>query len=333
MKNFYKILFFSVMTTSTLLAISSISWMVIWASLEMNLLTFIPLMKMSKNKFSSESSIKYFITQALASYFLLFMILISALSTYSQFELYISILLDSTLLMKMGVAPFHFWLPEVSSGISWEMNMILLMWQKIAPMILISYSPKPLMFLSTISIFSSMFSSILGFNQTCLRKIMAYSSINHSSWMVSALLVSLNTWLMYFFTYCMININIMIFFNKYNIFFISQMSKLNPFNKTIKMIFMMNFLSLGGLPPFLGFFPKWLVTMLLIKMNLFALSLILILSSLLSLYFYLRIATTMLTICSEESLLMKKKMSFKLMFFNTTVLSLLILCSLLTSTF
>nr|AXS66531.1 NADH dehydrogenase subunit 2 [Curculionoidea sp. 21 KM-2017] len=333
MKNFYKILFFSVMTTSTLLAISSISWMIIWASLEMNLLTFIPLMKMSKNKFSSESSIKYFITQALASYFLLFTIILSALSAYKQFDMYVSILLNSALLMKMGVAPFHFWLPEVSSGISWEMNMILLMWQKIAPMILISYSPKPLMFLSTISIFSSMFSSILGFNQTCLRKIMAYSSINHSSWMISALLVSLNTWLIYFLTYCLININIIIFFNKYNIFFISQMSKLNPSNKTVKMIFMMNFLSLGGLPPFLGFFPKWLVTMSLIKMNLFTLSLILILSSLLSLYFYLRITTTMLTICSEESLMMKKKMKFKFMFLNTTALMLLIMCSLITSTF
>lgn len=48
------------------------------------------------------------------------------------------------------------------------------------------------------------------------------------------------------------------------------------------------FLSLGGIPPFLGFFIKWISVILIIK-NFPIIIVILIISSLINLFFYIRI--------------------------------------------
>lgn len=57
----------------------------------------------------------------------------------------------------------------------------------------------------------------------------------------------------------------------------------------LKLILMINLLSLGGLPPFLGFYPKLLIIELLISNNYFILNFILIFFSLIILLIYLRI--------------------------------------------
>nr|YP_009112317.1 NADH dehydrogenase subunit 2 [Eucryptorrhynchus brandti]AIY61443.1 NADH dehydrogenase subunit 2 [Eucryptorrhynchus brandti]AJT57321.1 NADH dehydrogenase subunit 2 [Eucryptorrhynchus brandti]ALF04088.1 NADH dehydrogenase subunit 2 [Eucryptorrhynchus brandti] len=330
MMNFYKFLFINLMFSSTLISISSTSWFNAWIGLEMNLLSIMPLMKSSNNKFSAEATIKYFIIQAMASSILLFSILI-----YTNLKIFnmnsmlplSSILINSSLLMKMGAAPFHFWLPEVLSGLNWQINFIILTWQKIAPMILLSYTILLPSFLSIIIILSSLISGIFGLNQICLRKILAFSSINHMSWMISIIMNSLNTWIYYFIIYSIINFNMIIIFNKYQIFFMNQLNKLFTNNKTMKFIFMLNFLSLGGLPPFLGFFPKWMTINFLINKNFFTLSFILIIFTLISLYFYLRITFSSFTLNSTESLINTfNKISFIHFFINLISLMGLLIC-------
>ena len=79
--------------------------------LEINLLSFIPLIINSKNLFSSESSLKYFLTQALASSIFLFSIILFFLfNNFNRYEFnfYFLILLNSSLIIKIGAAPFHF---------------------------------------------------------------------------------------------------------------------------------------------------------------------------------------------------------------------------------
>ena len=60
-------------------------------------------------------------------------------------------------------------------------------------------------------------------------------------------------------------------------------------NKLIKLLIALPLLSLGGLPPFLGFFPKWIIIELLIFSKLYWLIFILVNFSLITLYFYIRI--------------------------------------------
>nr|AOY39746.1 NADH dehydrogenase subunit 2 [Hylastes opacus] len=302
-------MFYSTMMMGSLMTISTFSWLTAWAGLEMNLLSILPLMKTEK-KTSTETMIKYFMTQAIASSLLLFSIIIftnsEAFSSYnkSMTEIF-SLILTSSLLLKMGAAPLHFWLPEVASGLSWNLLFILLTWQKLAPMILLINTINNMNFMYTIIIFSSMIGSLLGLNQICLRKMMAYSSINHMGWMISALLISYNTWLMYFIVYSIINYSIITMMNVFNLNNLVQLSNLFNFNKNLKFMFMMNFFSLGGVPPFLGFLPKWVTINQLINNNLYILTILLILMSLISLYFYARMSFSSLTFLASECLINK----------------------------
>nr|YP_010117210.1 NADH dehydrogenase subunit 2 [Ypthima baldus]QPM99439.1 NADH dehydrogenase subunit 2 [Ypthima baldus] len=286
--NSNKMFFLFTLFFSTLISISSNSWLGCWIGLEINLLSFIPLISNSNNLFNSEASLKYFLTQSIASINFLFSIILSLfLMKNFIFNNFISIMINSSLLMKMGSTPFHFWFPNVMEGLSWFNCFILMTWQKITPMILLSYYFN-MNFLMFIMIFNVLVGAIGGFNQTSLRKLMAFSSINNLGWMLSALMISNNLWMIYFFFYSFL-ISIMCFlFYMLNIFFINQMFNFN-INFFIKFIIMINFLSLGGLPPFLGFFPKWLIINYLIFNKLYIITFFFILMSLIMLIFYIRI--------------------------------------------
>nr|AOY39630.1 NADH dehydrogenase subunit 2 [Scolytinae sp. BMNH 1039996] len=296
-------MFFFTMISGTLMAISSISWFIAWIGLEINLLSMIPLMKLFKNKFSTEATIKYFMTQALASSLVLMaaLLFLNFKTMSSPIPLIMSILMSSALLTKMGAAPFHFWLPEVISGCKWTITLLMLTWQKIAPMILLMFSNPLDYFLILIILTSSIIGGISGLNQVCLRKILAYSSINHISWMLAASMISTTTWLLYFIIYSLINLSLILNLLNNNIYFIPQINKMMMTNKINKMIFSINFLSLGGLPPLLGFAPKWLTIYFLSLTNMFFLTTILILSTLISLFMYLRIIFSSTLLISSES--------------------------------
>lgn len=108
------------------------------------------------------------------------------------------LLILSTLLLKNGAAPFHFWFPGVIEGLSWINGLILITWQKIAPLILISYNINYNFFLISI-ILSIIIGALGGLNQTSLRKLIAFSSINHLGWILIAIINNELLWFTYFF--------------------------------------------------------------------------------------------------------------------------------------
>lgn len=204
-----------------------------------------------KNVFSTEASIKYFITQAIASLILLISVIILLLTNEFINPLINStliLILNSALIIKLGAAPFHFWFPEVIEGLSWNNVLILLTWQKIAPIILIINNKINDQFIISIIAISLLTRTIIGFNQTRLRKIIAFSSINHIAWIIAAIMVSRSVWLIYFTIYTIINLNIIIIFKKSNSYYINQINNSINKNKLIKLSFIINFLSLGGSP-------------------------------------------------------------------------------------
>nr|YP_010326921.1 NADH dehydrogenase subunit 2 [Ambulyx liturata]UNP54173.1 NADH dehydrogenase subunit 2 [Ambulyx liturata] len=286
--NSNKMFFLFILFFSTMISISANSWFGCWIGLEINLLSFIPLISNSNNLLSSEASLKYFLTQSIASMNFLFSILIK-MNLMKNFEMnnFISIMINSSLLMKMGSAPFHFWFPNISEGLSWFNNFILMTWQKITPMILLSYYFN-MNFLYYIIMLNVMIGAIGGINQTSLRKMMAFSSINNLGWMMFSIMISENLWMFYFFMYSFL-ISIMFFlFFILNMFFINQLF-INNMNFMIKLNLLINFLSLGGLPPFIGFLPKWIIINFLMINKIYFLTLIMVMSSLITIYFYIRI--------------------------------------------
>nr|QNE85583.1 NADH dehydrogenase subunit 2 [Pegomya bicolor] len=285
--NSSKIVFFNILMMGTMISISANSWLGIWMGLEINLLAFIPLM--SNNKLmSTEASLKYFLTQTLASSILLFGVILFLLNSSSNYNYFMEMMIFSSLIMKMGSAPFHFWFPNVMEGLSWLNALILMTWQKIAPMMLISYIIfKPLIIMSII--LSSLIGALGGLNQTSLRKLMAYSSINHLGWMLAAMYNNNLLWMIYFTFYTFLTFSMIFLFNMFKISHINQLFSLFFNSKTMKFLLMFNLLSLGGLPPFLGFFPKWIVIQSLTINNQLFLLIFMVMMTLITLYFYLRL--------------------------------------------
>nr|QBF00295.1 NADH dehydrogenase subunit 2 [Stegana mediospinosa] len=313
--NSSKIFFLIIMMVGTLITITSTSWLSAWMGLEINLLSFIPLMSDNNNLMSTEASLKYFLVQALASSVLLFAIIIFMIHKNLNFTInfsYNSMIITSALLLKSGAAPFHFWFPNIMNGLSWMNCLLLMTWQKIAPLMLISYlNLKSLLFLSII--LSVIIGSLGGLNQTSLRKLMAFSSINHLGWMLISLNINESIWLIYFILYSFLSFTLIFMFNSFKIFHFNQMFSSFFNSKILKFILFMNFLSLGGLPPFLGFLPKWLVIQQLSFQNQYFLLTILVMTALITLFFYLRMCYSAFLLNYFENSWMFK---FQINFFN-----------------
>nr|QEE94359.1 NADH dehydrogenase subunit 2 [Psorophora ferox] len=293
MKKISNNIFFIMLISGSLITISSNSWLGAWMGLEINLLSFIPLMNEGKkNLMTSESSLKYFLTQAFASSILLFAIILMMLFFNMNWVMknnFNDLLILSTLLLKSGAAPFHFWFPGVMEGLSWINGLILMTWQKIAPLMLISYNTNYSFFFITI-ILSMIIGALGGLNQTSLRKLMAFSSINHLGWMLMAMLNNEMLWMTYFLLYSFLSMSIVLMFNNFKLFHFNQIFNFSMMNSTIKFFMFLNLLSLGGLPPFLGFLPKWLVIQNLVEINQVFLLFISVCLTLITLYYYLRMS-------------------------------------------
>nr|ARH54143.1 NADH dehydrogenase subunit 2 [Bromius obscurus] len=325
-------MFFFSMMSGTLITLSSYSWMSMWIGLEINLLSIIPLMKNNNNKFSTEAAFKYFITQSMASTLFLFSMImnINLTEQINSFSSQIlSIVFYTSIFIKVGAAPYHAWFPEVLEGLSWMNCLLMLTWQKIAPLVILLQNFKPSLYMTSIICISAFVGSIVGLNQTSMRKIMGYSSINHIAWMLSSMFTQKMIWVIYFTIYTAISIIIVLTFKIMKTMFLHQMTMIKS-NKTMNIIFMLNFLSLGGLPPFLGFLPKWLTINFLINNENMFLSLILIMTAMISLFIYSRIMFSSILMSSEESLLkFNSKMKFKYLFFNLAMLAMLVVCPLI----
>lgn len=282
------ILFFSSLILGIIISVSSTSWFGIWVGLELNIISFIPLITIKINFYFSERALKYFLIQALGS-----TLFVTSRCIFISFTQTRTSLLLIALLLKLGTAPFHFWFPHVIIGLTWPQAILLITLQKIPLIIIISYL-SIYSFLLQIIFFSAIISAIIGalggLNTTQLRKIIAFSSINHISWILISISISDTFWILYFFFYSIISSVIIVFFNISQTFTLSQLIKFNQTNIIHTLLIPLNLLSLGGLPPFAGFIPKWILIQLLINNKIFIPLIFLLSSNLITLYFYLRIS-------------------------------------------
>jgi len=300
----------STLILGIIISVSSNSWFGAWMGLELNLLSFIPLIFMKNNQYSSEAALKYFLIQALGSTVLLISAVIIILKIQS-----FSAPLSAALLLKAGSAPFHFWFPPTLEGIMWPQALTLMTVQKITPISLLSYYiSEQATLISAAAIISAVVGALGGLNQTLLRKLLGYSSINHMAWMMSALLIRENAWLIYFLVYSAISFSLVMLFHFTQTFHFNHLLNLIPSKPIVKLTMFISLLSLGGLPPFTGFIPKWVIIQQLCWSNNLVLLLVLLASSLFTLFYYLRITLSSLVLAST-----KVKWSTKTEFINKIV--------------
>nr|YP_003345347.1 NADH dehydrogenase subunit 2 [Stemonidium hypomelas]BAI53368.1 NADH dehydrogenase subunit 2 [Stemonidium hypomelas] len=284
----------------TTITFASSHWLLAWMGLEINTLAIIPLMAQHHHPRAVEATTKYFLTQATAATLMLFTTTSNAWIT-GQWEIQqLSHPVTTTITilalgLKIGLAPMHFWLPEVLQGLDLTTGLILSTWQKLAPMILIyqlsSGVQQPL--IVTLGVLSALVGGWGGLNQTQLRKILAYSSIAHMGWMMIVMKYLPNLMIMN------LTIYIIMTSSAFMALKMTTATKLNTlataWTKTplLAALTMLTMLSLGGLPPLTGFIPKWMILQELAKQDLPLIATLMAMAALLSLFFYLRLCYTM----------------------------------------
>nr|CAY40143.1 NADH dehydrogenase subunit 2 [Ursus spelaeus] len=315
----------STIILGTTIVLFSSHWLMIWIGFEMNMLAIIPILMKKFNPRAMEASTKYFLTQATASMLLMLGIIINLLHsghwTISMIPNPIaSTVITIALAMKLGLSPFHFWVPEVTQGISLSSGMILLTWQKIAPLSVLyqispSINPNLLMAMAATSVLVGGWG---GLNQTQLRKILAYSSIAHMGWMAAIMVYNPTLMILNLTIYIMMTLGTFMLF-MYNLS-TTTLSLSHTWNKSplIASLILALMLSLGGLPPLSGFIPKWMIIQELTKNDMIIMPMFMAITALLNLYFYMRLtyATALTMFPSANNMKMKwqfestKKMIF-----------------------
>nr|YP_009500701.1 NADH dehydrogenase subunit 2 [Diclidophlebia paucipunctata]AWU48883.1 NADH dehydrogenase subunit 2 [Diclidophlebia paucipunctata] len=271
---------------SLILGLSSNSWMMMWMSMEMNLMTF--LFFIMKKKYNlNESTMKYFIIQSCGSLIFLFSISMN-IKFFTQEFLSSAMIPPIALALKSGMAPLHSWMPGIVKNFNFNSLILFLTFQKIIPLFIMfsSWYMTSLWF----AILSVMVGSLSGLNQSSLIKMLLFSSVNNTGWMIISLSLSMNSFCVFFLIYLITNWTLIKFLEIMKIKWMIQIKKSNFMVKTNLMIL---FLSLSGLPPFMGFVPKWIIIYDL-SMNNSLLSFYMIFWSLLTLYFYIKMTSTTL---------------------------------------
>nr|AMN92811.1 NADH dehydrogenase subunit 2 [Anolis schiedii] len=311
-------IFISSLSTGTIITMTSHHWLAAWIGLELNTLAIIPIISTTHNPRSTEAATKYFLIQAAASAVILFSSMTNAwltgtwditnlLSPPSQ------IMVTLALAMKLGLAPAHFWLPEVLQGSTLTTALVITTWQKLAPMALIYLTLNNLSttVLIILGILSSMIGGWGGLNQTQTRKIMAYSSIAHLGWMITISSIMTNIMIFNLLIYLIMTTALFCFLIATKSKTIQDTTTTWTLSPMMTTMMMMMLLSLGGLPPLTGFTPKWLILEELINQSLITTATIMAMSALLSLFFYLRLTYTTTITLSPNTLQTKFKWRFK----------------------
>nr|AII02994.1 NADH dehydrogenase subunit 2 [Sus scrofa domesticus] len=292
----YTTLIMTVMSGTMLVMISS-HWLLIWIGFEMNLLAMIPVLMKNFNPRATEAATKYFLTQATASMMPMMAIIINLLysgqwTITKMFNPVAMTMMTLALAMKLGLSPFHFWVPEVTQGISLQAGLLLLTWQKLAPLSVlcqISQSINPNLML-TMAMLSILIGGWGGLNQTQLRKIMAYSSIAHMGWMTAVLPYNTTMTILNLLIY--ITTTLAMFMLLIHSSATTTLSLSHTWNKMpiITSLMMVTLLSMGGLPPLSGFMPKWMIIQEMTKNESIIMPTLMAMTALLNLYFYMRLA-------------------------------------------
>lgn len=280
-----------------------------------------------RDAFSAEAGLKYFVLGAFSSGILLFGIsLIYGFTGSTNFDDIYSLFFPNFSLLplntgfligfiffsigfffKLGVFPFHMWVPDVYEGSPTLVTSILAViskfviavaFIKIYMYVFFSFSFYWYQIFLILGIFSVIFASIAALYQDKIKRLLAYSGIAHMGYVLLA--ASANTvegffaayyyLLVYSFTglgIFIILLSVRKYTNYLKIKNLSDFSSMFRNNPSIAFSFSVFMFSLAGIPPLAGFFSKLFVFLSLIKVESYLASVIVIVTSVVSAVYYL----------------------------------------------
>nr|YP_010845347.1 NADH dehydrogenase subunit 2 [Tetrastichus howardi]QXM14781.1 NADH dehydrogenase subunit 2 [Tetrastichus howardi] len=306
-------MFFPMMVISIMMSLIMNSWLSLWMIMEINLISMIMLMLFDK-LMKIELLMKYFLFQSFNSYIYLLNSLMMFIENFMNLSL---LIMNFSMLIKMSIIPFHFWYIKIMYNMNWMNIFIMTTFNKIIPLFIINnimnfINLKIFLLNFYLMFFSSFFSSLLGINQINLKLIMSYSSMIQLAWIIILLNFNEIMSMIYLMIYIFIMLNLTYLFYKLNLNNLIQLNMIK-FNEFKLMMFMMFLLfSISSMPPMMGFLLKWIHIENMMNLNLsFNFMFLLILNSLISLFFYFRIMFSSLMNYNYCN-----KMNFKFINFN-----------------
>jgi NADH-quinone oxidoreductase subunit N len=313
-------------TLGMMVLISAGDLILLYLGLElMSLALYVVASSHRDNLKSNEAGLKYFVLGALSSGMLLYgasliygftgtvsFAGIAAVAKTANVGLVFGLVfLLAGLCFKISAVPFHMWTPDVYEGAPTPITAFFASAPKVAALAVFTRAtltafPGIVGQWQQIIVFVAIASMALGsfaaIGQTNIKRLMAYSSIGHMGFALVGLAAGTAEGaqgvLVYIAIYVAMTLGsfaIILAMKRdgVNVENISDFAGLSRTNPLIAFFFAMLLFSLAGVPPLAGFFAKWYVFVAAIRANLFALSVIGVLTSVVGAYYYLTIVKTM----------------------------------------
>jgi NADH-quinone oxidoreductase subunit N len=333
----YYIIIFTSTLGAALLAVAN-HFVLFFLGIETLSISLYVLIAFQRSKSNSiEAGIKYLILASVSSAFLLFgMALIYTAFGTMQFGAIVAILVASGQLsplflsgfgmmmvgigFKLALVPFHMWTPDVYQGAPAPVSAYIATVSKGAVMaILIRFffdirgfnNHYLFVAISVIAILSMFIGNILAIKQKNIKRLLGYSSIANMGYLIIILLTGsssgIQASIFYLISYFLTTIGAfgvisLLSTNEYEAEKIDDFKGLFWKRPWIAIVFTLSLLSLAGIPVTAGFIAKFYVILEGMKAGLVILIISMIINSVIGLYYYLRIITTLFSTESETKL-------------------------------
>ncbi len=311
-----------------LILVSSQHLLTLYLGLELLSLAMYALVAFARDRAeAAEAGIKYFVLGAVASGFLLYgmsllyglsgslalPMIAEALSTQSENPAVLLVLVFFVVatLFKLGVAPFHMWLPDVYQGAPLATTIYLSAAPKIAALVLLLrlfqeglalwHGDWQLLFLA-LAVLSLALGNLLALAQSQIKRILAYSAIAHMGFVllaVAPLAYGYDVALFYAVVYALISAGtfgaLLLLTHKQNqdADAITDLAGLGQRAPWLAFMLLILLFSQAGIPPTIGFYAKFFVLNQLIEAGFWFIALTALIFSVIGAFYYLRLIKTM----------------------------------------
>jgi NADH-quinone oxidoreductase subunit N len=219
---------------------------------------------------------------------------------------------------KLSLVPFQLWAPDVYEGAPLPITTLIATISKgsVFALMLRYFTQVPIYEIgplwtvfAVIAIASMLYGNILALIQNNLKRILAYSSIAHLGYMLVAFLASgslvnevIAFYLAVYFISSLVAFGVMTLLSRYD----SEMEEVADYtglfwrHRWLAVLLATSMFSLAGIPPFAGAIGKIFLTAAGVQSDLWLLLIVLVVSSIIGVFYYIRVALTVFRKRPEE---------------------------------